>query len=326
MNRAWPALITPLILLAACSFEPGEFAGRGGVVKDQGELPAQGDVGVDMWGGGARDMRAVGVKDAEVQGGMTPSPGDMKGGVDASVPQDMRPASKDMAGSKQDMGVFRQCDGERVDILSDPAHCGGCGTRCDASFGACVGGVCGCVASGLQTCGNANRCEDVLQDPNHCGGCGRTCDASSVCQGGACVCRPEYTECGGKCVNLKENPGHCGECDKVCEDREACDNGECAGWLCAFKKGCSHPDGGRTCLSAGNDGDNPDFCINALGCGQTCEGAEVCAKEPGSFSSRRVCRDSRVGRGCGSCPCADCAMAEFCLPTDTPSLVWCVKS
>ena len=317
--------ILPLLLFASCSFDAGQFAGNAAATSTSSSPePGDREMGDEAQPG---DMAPAAGRDAGVLADMSVAVRDMATGADGAVPEDMRFGKEDMVQEGEDMGVNQlSCEGNPIDPLSDPDHCGGCGNGCDPSFGECAGGVCRCVASGMQSCGNQNRCEDFMSDPNHCGGCGRACDASSWCQGGACVCRPGYTECGGRCVNLAQDPNHCGRCGQGCRDREVCDEGKCER-RCSWKRTCEHPDGGTSCVSGGqDDGFTPEFCINVFGCGESCGAAEVCAKEPGNFFSERECRALRTGRGCTSCPCADCTSSEFCLSQDGVPLVWCVTS
>jgi hypothetical protein len=68
-----------------------------------------------------------------------------------------------------------------VDLSSDDANCGACGSACSApEF--CSGGQ--CEAPGLDPCtmvpGQAycgGVCVDMLSDPNNCGACGNACES-----------------------------------------------------------------------------------------------------------------------------------------------------
>jgi hypothetical protein len=83
-----------------------------------------------------------------------------------------------------------------VDLQSDPAHCGACGTACAADE-RCNAGTCESTASGScpnDTCdlGNGQQaCVDFQTDPLNCGGCGTNnadnrCASNEVCVDGNC--------------------------------------------------------------------------------------------------------------------------------------------
>lgn len=83
------------------------------------------------------------------------------------------------------------CDGGRVDLATDPSHCGFCGHPCQAGHGktSCVARACVPVCEpGWVACVAAEGCvHPIASDPRACGGCGTTC------VGGPCVdgaCRP----------------------------------------------------------------------------------------------------------------------------------------
>jgi hypothetical protein len=97
---------------------------------------------------------------------------------------------------------FADCDGSvangcETDLLSNAAHCGGCGNACGAAnaSGACTAGVCEpwtCNAGWANCDGSpATGCEiDLLSNAAHCGACGNACAAGETCQRGACSSVP----------------------------------------------------------------------------------------------------------------------------------------
>ncbi len=86
------------------------------------------------------------------------------------------------------------CNGQCVDVSSDLANCGACGTVCSGAHAttlACVASQCAVTscAGGYGDCdGNAaNGCEVVLgTSMTNCGACGRTCAAGQACTQGMC--------------------------------------------------------------------------------------------------------------------------------------------
>lgn len=82
------------------------------------------------------------------------------------------------------------CDGDCVDLRSDPLHCGACGEAC-AADAQCVSGSCleaRSCPSGLELCSEEGieQCVDVRTSDFHCGACGRLCGPGQGCAGGAC--------------------------------------------------------------------------------------------------------------------------------------------
>jgi hypothetical protein len=112
-----------------------------------------------------------------------------------------------------------------IDVMTDPAHCGGCELPCPAGI-ACDQGTCACP-DGTMRCGDA--CVDVQADGMHCGGCEQPCDPGLVCLDGTCSngCGA-LTECTGGCVDTDANAQHCGGCDQPCPMGAACEASECA--------------------------------------------------------------------------------------------------
>jgi ferredoxin len=113
-------------------------------------------------------------------------------------------------------GVDNNCDG-RVDEEGATPLCPG---------GACAGGRCACMASGLLLC--AGRCVDVMSDAANCGRCGNACPAGRSCVGGACDCAAGRTSCAGRCVDTQADNANCGRCGAICPAGQTCTDGACA--------------------------------------------------------------------------------------------------
>lgn len=112
-----------------------------------------------------------------------------------------------------------------VDLDTDPAQCGACGSACPAGV-ACVDGTCDCP-------GNAIVCDDVCvpigSDPANCGDCGVACGGGEVCFMGTCGSDcGGLTQCGQACVDTTSDAANCGECGMACGVGQACVNGTCA--------------------------------------------------------------------------------------------------
>jgi hypothetical protein len=126
------------------------------------------------------------------------------------------------------------CAGTCVDPASDAAHCGSCGTACDARA-TCQRGACDC-APGLSACGTS--CVDRSSDPGHCGSCGISC-LGTVCSSAtgpalcSAACGAGETDCSGACLHLDRDRFHCGACGTSCAAGESCVSGTCTSLLVA---------------------------------------------------------------------------------------------
>lgn len=81
------------------------------------------------------------------------------------------------------------CAGSCVDLASDPANCGACGSSCAASAVCSLGSCTDSCAPGLVDCGAA--CVTLATDPAHCGACDRSCGPGESCLFGQCQPRTE---------------------------------------------------------------------------------------------------------------------------------------
>lgn len=235
--------------------------------------------------------------------------------------------SMDMVTEDMPTQMFMMCDGSRVDVLSDNANCGQCGNACDGTFGVCRAGRCECVNADMLACGDSRRCEEIKIDANNCGQCDFKCGPGSSCINGACKCRAGFTECNGECVDTLADSRHCGQCNNSCMGN-ACRGGQCRGKNeCElFEGSCNrYESDGRVCLST-QGMENDLYCRNGadFGCGDRCRGDQFCDKL--DLLQPRRCYRYRPGRGCDSCPCADCSNDEVCRSAIGVSRkVYCVR-
>jgi hypothetical protein len=105
---------------------------------------------------------------------------------------------------------------------NNPAHCGLCGTNCQAPTTSC------CLLGGtsLYTCTNPKT------DNNNCGGCGNACSGSTpTCCNGSCC---SGACCNGKCVDTTQDNKNCGQCGNVCSGGIQC----CASQCCSGSDIC----------------------------------------------------------------------------------------
>ena len=133
------------------------------------------------------------------------------------------------------------CDGQCIDLASDPMNCGACGKQCfrvpdggvpivgsPASSFSCSLGQCRVYcASGLTDCNGA--CVDTNEDIANCGQCDVACAGTTSCVSGVCTCPlPDQTNCNGLCVDTKVDGANCGACDVQCPIGSTCTASGCA--------------------------------------------------------------------------------------------------
>jgi hypothetical protein len=156
---------------------------------------------------------------------------------------------------------FADCDksainGCEVDLRTDVANCGACGTGCmmlPNATGACKTGHCaiGMCNPGFADCDglSANGCETaVSSDIRNCGACARLCTAPNgtpACMNGSCAiaaCNPGFADCNmnvmdGCEASVSNDVLNCGGCGKVCpvpaNATATCANSTC-GIACKF--------------------------------------------------------------------------------------------
>ncbi len=74
------------------------------------------------------------------------------------------------------------CNGQCVNIDTDPLNCGGCSQPCGTVETICDFGVCKCPAA-QSVC--SGQCVDMTQDQSNCGFCGHNCQGNP-CMAGLC--------------------------------------------------------------------------------------------------------------------------------------------
>ncbi len=183
-----------------CSFPTSEFQIR----------EARPDTGVVDAGTGTDVAVAPDVPSIDAPTVDTPPTTDVVVGddrVDAGVPADV-----DLScGADVPCAAGTACCGGRcVQVQTDNANCGACGTACTA---------------GRTCCGGA--CTEVATDARNCGACGSVCDfdhGTARCAAGACAggtCEAGFGDCDGMAsngceANLAESPQHCSMCGRAC--------------------------------------------------------------------------------------------------------------
>ncbi|MEI8257901.1 MAG: MopE-related protein, partial [Deltaproteobacteria bacterium] len=189
-------------------------------------------------------------------------------------------------------------DGCEVNLSSNTANCGACGTRC-ATGGSCSGGSCTCSGTAGTSCGGV--CRDTANDFNNCGSCGRVCPAGASCSGSICHC-PGTTgaACGTTCRDLANDFNNCGVCGRVCGA-----GGSCSGGICRCP-GTTGTNCSGTCRDLANDFNNCGACGTICPVGASCSTSCVCPGTRGtncSGSCRDLATDASNCGGCGTvCP------------------------
>lgn len=200
------------------------------------------------------------------------------------------------------------CNGDCVDLASDPDHCGACGLVCNSSE-VCSAGSCSlsCQA-GLTNCDRA--CVSLRGDRDHCGGCGQTCPSGNVCSDGVCAvsCQEQLTECDGSCVNAAKDRLNCGGCGVVCAPGELCSNGTC-GVSC--QQGLTECDG--VCENLLTSVESCGACGVACGAGQVCSlGTCALSCQSDLTTCNGICVNPLTDNShCGSCS-VRCAPGTLC--------------
>ncbi|MDQ3038078.1 MAG: hypothetical protein M3Q72_00560, partial [Actinomycetota bacterium] len=135
------------------------------------------------------------------------------------------------------------CGGRCVDLASDGAHCGACGTACGAGL-VCSGSACvpSCGA-GLTEC--SGSCVDTRFHPSHCTACGAACgpyaNAVASCSDRCLMtCDPGFRDCDGATATGCESESatdvdNCGRCGVRCSYANAaasCSAGTCGMLAC----------------------------------------------------------------------------------------------
>lgn len=159
---------------------------------------------------------------------------------------------------------YANCDGDwadgcEQDLLSDPAHCGGCGLDCGLAA-ECVDGDCACNTGPRANCNDdwADGCEaHLLNDDDSCGACGQVCPANSGCSDAECRCQAGWADCDWPRTSFT-----------LIGNADGCECPLSAGWVCdqRLELRCCQPNPGEPCAGHG------DCCGNTLLCvGGTCQ-------------------------------------------------------
>ncbi|MCB9638099.1 MAG: hypothetical protein H6727_04230 [Myxococcales bacterium] len=189
-----------------------------------------------------------------------------------------------------------RCGETCVDLLTDKANCGACGTACAAGQ-YCENSKCSCLGEQV-VCGGA--CVDLQANAKHCGNCGAACKTGEKCAQGRCLANcPSLTPdaCGDACANLQTDAQHCGTCGNACASGQICQNAQCA--CPGGKRACD-----KTCADIERDPANCGACGNACPSGQSCAVGECVQACPASRPTLCLgsCVDlSRDVEHCGKC-------------------------
>ncbi len=202
-------------------------------------------------------------------------------------------------------------DGCEVNVTSDPAHCGACGTACSTVHGTatCAASTCGIVcATGWGNCDGSviNGCEtDLTSTPADCGACGSACtlaDATAGCTASTCTivsCNAHFADCDhvpsdGCEVDTNTATSNCGTCGRVCSFANgvaACSSGTCT--LTACLPGWGNCDGIPT---NGCEASLLTGTASCGGCGMTCAPAHATG-----LCSSGMCAIGSCNPGWGNC-------------------------
>jgi hypothetical protein len=196
---------------------------------------------------------------------------------------------------------FADCDlavdtGCEINVLANPANCGGCGNVCDLPNVAahlCLDGGCGIAAcdEGFEDCNRdpADGCEiRVLNDVGNCGACGTVCEVDGgapACIEGVCgisSCEAPAEDCNldpadGCEINLARDLNNCGFCDFACDNTNVSIQ-ECRAGICEISA-CDA--GFDDCNGQTSDGCEQDIDFDLDNCGAC---GSVCAFDNASAS------------------------------------------
>lgn len=152
---------------------------------------------------------------------------------------DGEPCTKGVCGCP---APFVNCNGQCVDLESDPTNCGACGQLCDdpapppwefRDFMQCTKGTCGrSCEGGYGDCDGdraTNGCEQRLNDDANCGACGQACANGTKCvlfdDAWQCGCPAGLRACpffdGLRCLDVLSDPNNCGGCGVTCQSGES---------------------------------------------------------------------------------------------------------
>lgn len=192
-----------------------------------------------------------------------------------------------------------QCGQSCVDLQTNSANCGKCGSACKPGT-ICSLGTCRPspkCKSGQTSCGV--RCVNLNKDVLNCGACGHSCATGEKCARAKCQdvntknpnttsqpsnnppfnCPAGQEWCEGRCVqtiDLISDSANCGRCGNRCVVSETCRGG-----LCVCGPGYTSCMG--TCvsdISFSSDSSNCGGCGNHCSVGQSCLGGTCTRTTP----------------------------------------------
>jgi sulfatase modifying factor 1 len=177
MRGTTASLIVAAAMLAACGGKTERDFSGSGTADPTGSSGGSGGSAVDASAGGSRAVAATGGGRANVGGSSNTGTGGT-GGIGGEG---------DSAGAAgQCSGSLTWCDGECVDLLSDPFNCGGCDNVC--STRGCVDGQCEYGPEGPSCAGgldcNGESCCKSIRVPGGTFPMGRGTETCSGCTDG----------------------------------------------------------------------------------------------------------------------------------------------
>ena len=190
------------------------------------------------------------------------------------------------------------CNGDCVDLASDPDNCGVCGLACDSTT-VCSRGSCktACDAAwGLELSSCGRSCVDLKANHDHCGTCGNNC-GEGICSHGQCAvsCDLGADVCGGACFDLNTSAMHCGSCETSCTGSSGGGGNSSSVSVCVQ----------RSCVNVPVPS-NPGSCTSD---GGTLALTQVCKGMVGSDYPASACCETEEDAGCSY---ADKVLAWVC--------------
>ncbi|MFW5875498.1 MAG: hypothetical protein ACOCXM_02050 [Myxococcota bacterium] len=221
------------------------------------------------------------------------------------------------------------CQGECVDVESDPLHCGGCGQPCNLETTGlegteCVGGSCACPPDAPDECDG--MCVDQNSDPTYCGGCAvMGCERGLECADGTCQepdCPGDLVVWDGECIDPLSDERYCGTDPTDSTTWQDCtagldfpDDVVCIEGTCACADGLAYCGGEYgECIDTQTDVYNCGECGHSCGANAQCnEGTCECDDgftDCGDGSTNCVDTDTNSSH-CGTCG-EPCNSEQFC--------------
>ena len=245
------------------------------------------------------------------------------GGADSAVPDAPVTVLDSVSPDALTCAKGSPCAGKCVDLQSDAANCGVCGTACQSGE-VCSSGKCllSCP-TGQMRCGGGDAgaafCANLQTDSKNCGTCGTLCTSGQVCSAGTCAlsCQTGLTDCSGICANLQSDTQNCGTCGTQCLSGQVCSVGKCALSCQAGLTDCS-----GTCTNLQSDNLNCGVCGNTCKAGHACTlGKCVLSCQAGLTDCSGTCTNLQSDNfNCGACA-NKCKAGHVC--TSGKCALWC---